>query len=645
VAAPSGQLKTRPYFMVLGILIALIYTLVFATGDHKPKPKLGLDLVGGTQITMKANTVGKAPTRDQMEVARQIINQRVDANGVSEAEVVISCADEIQVSVPGQGQRDTLNKLLDPAKLEFRAVLSSTPDTSVVPEPSASPSPSGSGGLTPSAPVASGSPSAKPPAKPSASPSTSSSTTVHGDAIAPSSSPSATPAKSPSKAPSSSPSAPASSPPASPTATPSAIAGAPTLAQVKAKLAKINPDAYAVASGLTSPSGVTDQAMYDKLKAFSSLTADEVAVLPAVMQFSVPTISCAQLNGRNSGYLTDDDYLKQKITACDGSASAPTKFQLDVAKVKGTDVDSASAVYDLQQFTSTGWGVQLNFKSSGQQAWTQLTQDAKNAEAQDGQQHAVAITLDAEVISAPNIISVISGPATISGAGIDDKVAHQLANQLKFGALPMSFEKQNGVDVSATLGLQQLKSGLLAGAIGLVLVIVYCLVYYRALGLVVIASLVVSAALVFGSLVLLGRSMGFTLSLAGIAGFIVAVGITADSFVVFFERLKDEVKEGRSVRSAVPRAWVRARRTILSADTVSLIAAAVLFFIASGQVSGFAFTLGLSTIIDLVVVFLFTHPIVSALAGTKLFTHPRMSGLGELRSAPRVASALRTKES
>jgi preprotein translocase subunit SecD len=637
VAAPSGQLKTRPYFMVLGILIALIYTLVFATGDHKPKPKLGLDLVGGTQITMKANTVGKAPTRDQMEVARQIINQRVDANGVSEAEVVISGADEIQVSVPGQGQRDTLNKLLDPAKLEFRAVLSSSPDTTVVPEPTASPSPSGSGGLTPSAPVASGSPSAKP----SASPSTSASTTVHGDAIAPSSSPSATPPKSPS----SSPSAPASSPPASPTATPSAIAGAPTLAEVKAKLAKISPDAYAIASGLTSPSGVTDQAMYDKLKPFSTLTADEVAVLPAVMQFSVPTISCIQLNGRNSGYLTDDDYLKQKITACDDSATAPTKFQLDVAKVKGTDVDSASAVYDLQQFTSTGWGVQLNFKSSGQQAWTQLTQDAKNAEAQDGSQHAVAITLDAEVISAPNIISVISGPATISGAGIDDKVAHQLANQLKFGALPMSFEKQNGVDVSATLGLQQLKSGLLAGAIGLVLVVVYCLVYYRALGLVVIASLIVSAALVFGSLVLLGRSMGFTLSLAGIAGFIVAVGITADSFVVFFERLKDEVKEGRSVRSAVPRAWVRARRTILSADTVSLIAAAVLFFIASGQVSGFAFTLGLSTIIDLVVVFLFTHPIVSALAGTKLFTHPRMSGLGELRSAPRVASALRTKES
>jgi preprotein translocase subunit SecD len=165
-------------------------------------------------------------------------------------------------------------------------------------------------------------------------------------------------------------------------------------------------------------------------------------------------------------------------------------------------------------------------------------------------------------------------------------------------------------------------------------VVAYCLVYYRALGLVVIASLLVSGSIVFASLVLLGRSIGFTLSLAGIAGFIVAIGITADSFVVFFERLKDEVKDGKTVRSAVPRAWVRARRTILSADAVSFIAAVVLYALASDQVRGFAFTLGLSTIIDLITVFLFTHPLVHVLAGSRTFTSPRVSGLGGLRQRP-----------
>jgi preprotein translocase subunit SecD len=249
---------------------------------------------------------------------------------------------------------------------------------------------------------------------------------------------------------------------------------------------------------------------------------------------------------------------------------------------------------------------------------------------------------------------VIVGDAIISGGGINEQTSKVLANQLKFGALPVNFKIETVDSVSATLGIQQLKYGLLAGAIGLVLVILYCLFYYRALGLVVIASLAVSGAIVFACLVLLGRSIGFTLSLAGIAGFIVAIGITADSFVVFFERLKDEVKSGRSVRSSVPRAWQRARRTILSADAVSFLAAAVLYWLAAGQVKGFAFTLGVSTIIDLVVVFLFTHPLVALLSRYNSFTSPKVSGLGNLRSDRAVDAAtvpagrlrtVRTKES
>jgi preprotein translocase subunit SecD len=195
--------------------------------------------------------------------------------------------------------------------------------------------------------------------------------------------------------------------------------------------------------------------------------------------------------------------------------------------------------------------------------------------------------------------------------------------------------------VSATLGTAQLKAGLLAGGIGLLLVVIYSLIYYRALGLVTIASLLVSGALTYGCLVMLGTQIGFTLSLAGIAGFIVAVGITADSFVVFFERLKDEVHEGRSVRVAVPRAWVRARRTILSADTVSFLAAAVLYYFTTDEVRGFAFTLGLSTILDLVVVFLFTHPLVSLLSRSKAFGSARFTGLDAVRVAGTPAASTR----
>jgi preprotein translocase subunit SecD len=170
-------------------------------------------------------------------------------------------------------------------------------------------------------------------------------------------------------------------------------------------------------------------------------------------------------------------------------------------------------------------------------------------------------------------------------------------------------------------------------------VVIYSLFYYRALGLVTIASLAVSAGLTYGLLVILGRQIGFALTLAGIAGFIVAIGITADSFVIFFERLKDEVHEGRTARSAVPRAWVRARRTILSADAVSFLAAVILYYFAAGDVKGFAFTLGLSTILDLVVVFLFTHPLIAVLSRSATFTSPRVSGLGAARSEPLTPAA------
>lgn len=645
MAAPSGALKTRPYFAVLAALIVVIYALVFFTGNHKPTPKLGLDLVGGTSITMSAQTInGKNPTAEQMTTARDIINERVDANGVTEAEVTISGSSDIVVNVAGQGQSGALSKLLDPAKLEFRAVLGSAQDT---PPVSATPSASGSSGPTPTgSPAPTTTPTVAPSAPASAKASAGSSAGANGDAVA---APASTPPVSPSTAATgaAAPSAPVSpAPSASPTPTPKAVSGAPTLAAVQKKLGI----AYDVATQVTDPATI-DAATLAQLAPFSTLTSDEVAVLPATMQLSVPLITCKQLNGRNPSYLTDDDYLKQQVVACgQASAGADTKYLLDVAKVNGTDIASAVRNYDPTNYPGNPWIVNLSFKGSGQAAWTKLTQDAMAQQTSGGTAGSVAVVLDTQVVSAPQIQSVITGPAVITGLSEDD--AGTLATKLRFGALPISFLQQNGTDVSATLGLAQLQSGLLAGAIGLALVVIYCMIYYRALGFVVIASLLVSASIVFGSLVLLGRSIGFTLSLSGIAGFIVAIGITADSFVVFFERLKDEVKEGRTIRSAVPRAWIRARRTILSADAVSIIAAVVLYWLASGQVAGFAFTLGLSTIIDLVVVFLFTHPLVSVLSGSRTFSSPKLSGLGGLRDglapdrspAARVG-AMRTKES
>jgi preprotein translocase subunit SecD len=630
--------KARPYFLVLVALIAVLYALVFLTPNHRAAPKLGLDLVGGTSITMKAQTLtGAKPNSADLNVARDIIAQRVNSTGVSEAEVFVQNGTDIVVNVAGQNRANQLAALLVPAKLEFRAVLNTGQD---LPKGSAAPSASSSASPTPA-------PSGSTAATPSPGAAVGASPSANGDAaLAPQAAPSASAGSTPSAAPSATPSAtPSGSASASPAPAPT-LSGQPTQQEVQNKVGLV---AFKTAAALTQ--APTDAATVNALAPFYNLTPDEVAVLPATMQFYVPTITCTQLNGRNPQYMTDDRFLNQQVVACD-STTPDVKYLLDAAKVQGTDIASASANYDPVNYAATGgWTVNLQFKGSGQTKWSNLTQ-AESPEQNGGVGKQVAIVLDNQVVSAPQIQSVINGPAVISGTGITADSAHQLATQLKYGALPLGFVQQTAQNVSATLGLQQLQYGLLAGTIGLALVVIYCMIYYRALGLVVIASLLVSGSIVFASLVLLGRSLGFTLSLAGIAGFIVAIGITADSFVVFFERLKDEVKEGRTVRSAVPRAWVRARRTILSADAVSFIAAVVLYALASDQVRGFAFTLGLSTIIDLVTVFLFTHPLVHVLSGSRTFTSPRFSGLGGLRdravrdgSPPTRVGSMRTKES
>ncbi|HEU0127993.1 MAG TPA: SecD/SecF family protein translocase subunit, partial [Pseudonocardiaceae bacterium] len=226
-------------------------------------------------------------------------------------------------------------------------------------------------------------------------------------------------------------------------------------------------------------------------------------------------------------------------------------------------------------------------------------------------------------ISAPVVNSpILNGQAVIEGSRADpftQESASGLANSLKYGALPLSFDIEQVTNEGPELASNQLRAGIVAGIFGLLLVVIYCLLYYRGLGLVVIASLIIAGLMTYASVLLLGHAYGFTLTLPGIAGLIVAVGITADSFIVYFERLRDEVRDGRTLRTSVETGWVRARTTILAADSVSMLAALVLFVFAIGVVKGFAFALGLTTFIDIFVVFFFTKPMVTLLSRTKFF--------------------------
>ncbi len=309
------------------------------------------------------------------------------------------------------------------------------------------------------------------------------------------------------------------------------------------------------------------------------------------------------------------------IVACDRAGL--TKYILAPAEVLGRQISKASAGLDAQ--SGSAWYVSLTFNGEGTTAFGAITSRVTSLAAPLNQ---VAIVLDGLVVSAPRINEAIpSGNAQITGS-FTQLEAQDLANVLKYGALPLAFDRGEVQQVSPTLGADQLSAGLLAGGLGLGLVLLYSLLYYRGLGLVTVGSLAIAGSLVYLMFLLLGEWIGFTLTLAGIAGAIVAIGVTADSFIIYFERIRDEIREGRSLRTAVETGWSRARRTILVADFVSIIAAVLLYFFAVGGVRGFAFTLGLTTLVDLIVVFVFTKPIVTILAKMKFFAsgHP-LSGL------------------
>ena len=295
------------------------------------------------------------------------------------------------------------------------------------------------------------------------------------------------------------------------------------------------------------------------------------------------------------------------VVSCDRDGIA--KYVLAPAEVLGRQVTKASALLDPQG--ASGWYVTLDFDGEGTTKFGAMTTRLTSLPQPQNQ---AAIVLDGLVYSAPRINEPINtGTAQITG-NFTQPEAQDLSNVLKYGALPLAFDRGEVQQVSPSLGADQLRGGLIAGILGLLLVIIYSILYYRGLGLVSVGSLLVASVMAFLSILLLGETIGFTLTLAGIAGVIVAIGITADSFIVYFERIRDEVREGKSLKSAVETGWVRARRTVIVADAVSMIAALMLYFFAVGGVRGFAFTLGLTTVIDLIVIFFFTKPLVTVLA-------------------------------
>ena len=527
--ATSSRKHPHPLrtLVILALVVAGLYGIM--AWNHIWTPKLGLDLRGGSTITLTASNVSGSGGVDpnSLELARSIIQQRVDSIGVGESEVTTSGGSQIIVSVPNVQKDELVQMVGKTAQLYFRQVFKAEASTAVeeTPTATASAEPTGSASAEPSATASAG-------ASPTA--------TSTGN-----------------KRPL----------PALPTPVPSprptvAATPAPSLdTQLKwTPSDRDNSEFDAFQCGQTSPTpDVTDQ----------------------------PLITCDQ----------DKTY----------------KYLLGPALIGGQQVTRAQAAIPQN---SVAYVVTLSFNSQGAADFEKVT---GHLATQTSPENQFGIVLDGEVISAPSVSKAIAGGQAQIEGSFTQASATQLANVLTYGALPLSFDVSSVENVSAKLGSDQLGAGILAGAIGLGLVLLYSIAYYRGLALVVALSLLVAGALTWAFVVLLGASMGFALNLAGIAGAIVAIGVTADSFIIYFERIRDEVRDGRSLRTAIQTGWLRSRMTIVAADSVSLLSAVVLYIIAIGSVKGFAFTLGLTTLIDLAVVYFFTHPMLTLLGRTKFF--------------------------
>ncbi len=526
--------------LVFGLAIAVLYGIAAIGGTWKPR--LGLDLEGGTRITLSAIPAGGAVTPTKLKQAASIVDARVNGSGVSEAAVSTQGNRNIIVEIPGTNRSDLVDSVKRTAQLRFRIVAGQ-------PQPGRMPS---------------STPKASPTGKP-------------GTKQTQKTEPSTTAKPKPRPAP---------------------------FAQAQGKR-KPKPSASPSPSQPAAPAQDAKGAPVDQPLAWSQNPGAEWLAKFATYQ-------CPP-KGSTTRLADDPD---KPLIACNDQG---LKFLLSSSLIEGTQLKSAS--YGTPP-NGVGWAVNLSFKGSARKVFG----DTTTALNQNG--GTFAIVLDGNVISYAGVNEpILDGNAQITG-DFSEAEARSLANSLKYGALPIKFAKPTVETIGPSLAGNQLSAGIIAGLVGLGLVMIYCMFYYRGLGIVVIASLVIAALITYAVVLVLAQAANFALTLPGIAGLIVAVGITADSFIVYFERIRDEMREGRSMRVAVETGWTRARHTCLAADAVSLLAAVVLYIFAIGVVRGFAFTLGVSTLIDVAVFFWFTKPMMTFLAKHRFFNSGhRLSGL------------------
>ena len=591
MASSSAPVHPARNLSVFLVLLIGVYLLVFLTGDKQAHPKLGIDLQGGTRVTLTARTPdGSRPSRDALAQAQQIISARVNGLGVSGSEVVVD-GDNLVITVPGNDGSEARN-LGQTARLFIRPVIQAVP---AQPPQEPKPAPQQPGGTPPGAP--------------------------------PAPAPGAGPAQTGQPAPAPAQPAP---PPGQPPAQPRPYPQDPTPAPSPAPNPAPSPAPPANGAPPAEEPPAEAPAPPDPRKDLAERIAAEKKWRQSTRQ-GIQFLALqyqATLCGKDDILAGNDDPALPLVTCSQDHKAA---YLLGPSIISGDQIQDATSGINQR---GLGYVVDVQFKPSAANVWADYTA------AHVGEQ--AAFTLDSQVVSAPRINEAIPGGRTqITGGdpAFTATTARQLANVLKYGSLPLSFEASEAQTVSATLGLTSLRAGLIAGGIGLILVLLYSLFYYRALGLLTALSLICSGTMIFAILVLLGRYINYTLDLAGIAGLIIGIGTTADSFVVFFERIKDEIREGRSFRSAVPRGWVRARKTIVSGNAVTFLAAAVLYFLAIGQVKGFAFTLGLTTVLDLVVVFLVTWPLVYLASKSPTMAKPAFNGLGAVQQVARERRA------
>ena len=574
--------KRRPVRALVTLTVAIVAACAALAIGHfvkgvSPYPDLALDLKGGTQLILTPTPTSegqRAITEEDITQAIAIIRNRIDASGVSESEISSMGSSNIMVSIPGTPSQEQLDLIRSSSQMNFRPVLRVGPAQGILQnqqQPQVD---------NPQSGAQSGAQSGEQSGAQSGAQS--------GEQSG---------------------------------------AGAADTAQSGVQSTALD---EATARGAADADG--DGVLSDTSAATPENASDLAWVTEQVM-YDFLTLDCsASADVKRVEGAADKPYA-----ACDESGQV--KYILGPVAVPGSDLEAASAAIATNGTgQSTGqWIVSLRFNHEGAEKFKETSTILYGYHDSDPQgssyrgspdRNSFAVVLDGTVITAPSMQAIITnGEAQISG-NFTAQSARALANQLQFGSLPLNFEVESEQQISATIGTDHLTVGLWAALIGFLLVILYLIWQYRGLAIISAGSLVVASIITYLVITLLSWAMGYRLSLAGVAGLIMAIGVTTDSFIVYFERVRDEVRDGRPLRAAVEEGWDRAKRTILVSDAVNLVAAVVLYLLAVGGVQGFAFTLGITTVIDIAVIFLFTHPMMELLIRTRFFGEGhKLSGL------------------